>query len=232
MLIPPSVFNAVGCASKDAHRFQLTGVLLSREADGKPVAVATDGKTLVQASWTEDDAKCFPVYPSNPVDFEAVPGYTAIIPSASCKRLEKMSVSAGLNGSDQIENIALDEKASVESKQAQFSSTDLDTVQRLDVKPIDATYPDYKVVIDGIDKASPGNDRRIQTLDITPHILIQALQTMIKTSALPKKECRVTLNVICEVDKAGDSIPRPLSFTAKGDKVETKAFVMPMVRDK
>lgn len=231
MLIPPSVFNAVGCASKDANRFQLTGVLLSREADGKPVAVATDGKTLVQASWKEDHATEYPVYPSNPVGHDSVPGYAAIIPSASCKRLAKMAVNPQVRYPI-LDNIALDEQASVESKSAQFSSTDLDTVQRLDVKPIDATYPDYKVVIDGIENSSPDHVTRVQTLDINPHILIQALQTMIKTSALPKKECRVTLSVICEVNKAGESIPRPLSFTSKGDKVETKAFVMPMVRDK
>ena len=60
MLVPKHVFAVGKCAAKEQGRYAINGVLLKRDNEGKPHAVATDGKMLIAATWAEDKEDEFP----------------------------------------------------------------------------------------------------------------------------------------------------------------------------
>jgi DNA polymerase III sliding clamp (beta) subunit (PCNA family) len=74
MDVPLNILHTMGAASKDAARYQLTGVFFER--NGALSATATDGKQLTHVSWED---------PSG-----AVEGFASIIPNESIKRLLKV----------------------------------------------------------------------------------------------------------------------------------------------
>ena len=59
MLIPKNVFPLSVVCDTTANRYALGSVSLERR-DGKPTAIATDGKMLVATTWSEDDSDNYP----------------------------------------------------------------------------------------------------------------------------------------------------------------------------
>lgn len=53
MLVPRSIHALSVATDADSGRYALGGILLERDADGKPHAVASDGRQLVAVSWDE-----------------------------------------------------------------------------------------------------------------------------------------------------------------------------------
>ena len=64
MLVPRTMFNLHEVCDPDASRYALGGVYFERAEDGSPVAVATDGRRMVAATWGEDPAEQYPPRPA------------------------------------------------------------------------------------------------------------------------------------------------------------------------
>lgn len=54
MLVPKQVFAVGKVAATEQGRYAINGVQLERTPDGRPLAVATDGKRMIAAVWHED----------------------------------------------------------------------------------------------------------------------------------------------------------------------------------
>lgn len=141
MLIPRRIFAMRQLASQDTARFQLNGVHFTRE-DGKPVAVATDGKVLGHVSWSEDNWEEMPeigtVKPAAPVD-----STRTTLRSDDCERAEKIVPKK--HGKPILGNCYLDEPSL--NGTATLTATDLDRSDTVTAEPIDGTFPDYTVAL-------------------------------------------------------------------------------------
>lgn len=73
MLIPSTILeNVAKFASTDETRYVLNGVLVERDADGKPRAVATDGHRLMSVTWNEKSVDVDAVVPAEAQSFGVI----------------------------------------------------------------------------------------------------------------------------------------------------------------
>ena len=94
MLIPRNVLSALTVAcDAGSCRYTMGGIRLERGADGRAVAVATDGRRLITAEW--DDAKLAADNPTvgdvstGPAPESEFAAAGAVIPMADCKSIAK-----------------------------------------------------------------------------------------------------------------------------------------------
>jgi len=137
MLIPNLVARSGLTALCDltAMRFALNGVELRRDADGHPRATVTDGRRLLTVEWTE------PAPADYPPCINATPqeGFCVLIDrrdwGAAAKMPPRKSPKAILL------NVAVDE--SMANGELTMGATDLATVQKIAVKPIEGRFPKW-----------------------------------------------------------------------------------------
>lgn len=90
MQVPKSVFHLRKIGDPES-RYPLDGVHFERDADGLPYAVASDGRSLIVATWTEDSHPDDFVFslPDDFVDGEDWPnaGVNTVVPSEVCSEL-------------------------------------------------------------------------------------------------------------------------------------------------
>lgn len=60
MMIPREIFSIVDCASDNNGRYAIAGVMVNNTPDG-PLAVATNGCSLIVAGWNDKDNKDKPI---------------------------------------------------------------------------------------------------------------------------------------------------------------------------
>ena len=56
MRVPVQMLAVARCAAKEEVRYAIDGVAIQRDDDGTSHAVATDGRALIAATWTDKDA--------------------------------------------------------------------------------------------------------------------------------------------------------------------------------
>lgn len=145
MLLPTSIASHItSFASRDSTRYQLTGAFLERTKEGKAFACATDGKVLCQVTWKDEDPGYYPEVPGFSLDHK--PGFKAIIATADLLKMAKSAPRATCKMAKAkpiLAKIAIDEIAS--NGRVPTVTTDLETTSRIDVQPIEGTFPDYTV---------------------------------------------------------------------------------------
>ncbi|KKM63581.1 hypothetical protein LCGC14_1510000 [marine sediment metagenome] len=87
MLVPRSVFQLHKMTCPDHRRYALGGIRFERSDDGQPIAVATDGRRLMAATWREDGLESYPEVLGNPF-VEVGP---IIVPASICKQVIEVS---------------------------------------------------------------------------------------------------------------------------------------------
>lgn len=143
MLIPKNVAKSmVSFASSDASRYTLVGVSVKRTGcpDASCEAVASDGKVLARARWTDNPQE----YPSIPgmADIQAVDGFTTIIPADALADMAKSAPKPRKNGMlPVLQNVAIQEAGS--NGRIQMATTDLESPSLRTVATVEGTYPKY-----------------------------------------------------------------------------------------
>ena len=145
MLIP----KRIACLSKlcrnDEGRYALMGVQLSRGEDGVPRAVVTDGGCLLETHWDEPDHR---EYPGGELNLEPKLGFEAIIPKAQLVAASKLAPNR--TPKPILRWIALDEQNANGTVPA--AGTDMETTQRLDIRPLDGRFPRWQDVMPSYDQ--------------------------------------------------------------------------------
>ena len=198
MLIPRSVLSkaAVFCDT-ESTRYALGGVLFTYE-DGKPVAVATDGRRLTVFRWEDIES---PLADHEHHDFTQV-----IVIAEDCKRMAKLGgYKPTVMKSPQANYVALMEDP--ESKNVLFKATDLQDVSEASCVPYDGRFPQWKQVLPSTNEYN--------TISVDRKYLIEALQAIDEA----------TVNI--HVDVRGSEHPMIIT-THCGVSTMVHALMMPM----
>lgn len=141
MLIPKQVFEVARVAAPRGNweKPELACVNFERDGEGKPLAVAVDGKQLLLVKWEEMPAED---YPGDVGKTEHVPGFSVMIHRDSCKEAAKLAPGKSALAATQV--ILLEEDKPAEGKRTRLAGTDLETVRRLECRLPDASFPDWR----------------------------------------------------------------------------------------
>lgn len=92
MLIPRSIVRLASICDRDSTRYALGGVLLTRQPDGQPLALACDGRRLVVESWAEPKPADYRKLATTvePVALEHVAGYQTIVRAKDLESANKL----------------------------------------------------------------------------------------------------------------------------------------------
>lgn len=158
-------------------RAVLKGALIGRTKSGEPYAIATDGRIGVKLQWEEK----FPVedFPESLCEVEVTrrPG-NRIVNTEDLNRIEKMIPRVKhtpiLNGAVLGEEVRKDHAVPV-------VATDLSTISKSDITPVEGTYPDFDRVIPKpvLDEDNP----TYTAVGISVENMIRALQGLMAAGA-------------------------------------------------
>ena len=212
MLIPKDICNVAKVAAKDETRYAIHGVNLERDADGKPWAVATDGKQLIAATWSEDPGEDFP---GNLGDPSHVEGFKTLVPAKDFRDAAKLAAKGRLLRARPIlGNVLLDERATGADGTAPMAGTDLESVRTAAPAKVDGTFPDWQAVIPEYDAGES------VSVVINPTLLAGLLDVLAKVD--PGREPAVRLTI---PNESG----RPIRLDTVGTgTVDAKAVLMPI----
>jgi hypothetical protein len=154
MLIPRNVLSALTVAcNTDNTRYAMGGIRLERGADGRAVAVATDGRRLIAAEW--DDAKLAADVPTvgtvatGPAPDSEFAADGAIIPVADCKAISRASKpTKRMSGTKPATNyVAMSEPDC--NGTARMAATDGAAVSAVEVQTIEGRFPRWREAVPG-----------------------------------------------------------------------------------
>jgi len=190
MLIPNSIFQIARVASTDATREALTKVRLYRGGDGKPQAVATNGKSLVHVVWEEPDLSQVADFK---VDVKPQPGFEVLVEAEDCGRVTKMLPKARKDSPVEFRTVALDEPEAVKNGIVPFASVDFSGASRIELKKAGdgVRYPDTTQLLKGYQYAEDESVR----VHLSAMRLIELLATLIKIGTADDRNSTVTLVV-------------------------------------
>jgi len=185
MFIRPELFNMTKICDTESSRYALGGVMLERDAAGKPHAITTDGRVLVHATWDEPDHN---EYPAGVVETtEPVPGFSAIMAKAHmdklCKEVPKKSpkpiICHGVVNETPLANGMIE-----------MGATDLDTSRTLKCRAVEGRFPRWQDVftkfrvINGQDVEANGLSDMAVRLRFDAFTLAELLEVVRKSAGL------------------------------------------------
>lgn len=219
MLIPPSVFQLIGAATKDPGRGCLQGLRLERTADG-PRAIAIEGCYLAIARWDEDPAEDFP---DRGLDTRPAGLFGATIPPDACKRAAKLAPSRPYR--QILRNVALGEQNV--NGTVTLLGTNIDTDARLETKTLEGDYPtpcDHKATAGILD----GTRSAVASVTIELGCLATLVNTL--AAAAPAANKDVDRPVTLSIYDPGD----PIKIETHGPRAEVRVtgLLMPMMLSK
>jgi hypothetical protein len=143
MLIPPRIACLSKLCDTEATRYALFGVQFSRDENSVPRAVVTNGRVLVETTWTEDGLCDYP--PAAGINVEPKPGFETIIPKDQLNAAAKLPPKRMPSNKAVLLNIALDEQNA--NGTIPVAGYDLENVKRMDIKPAEGRFPKWQDVM-------------------------------------------------------------------------------------
>ena len=140
MLIPYQALNVARFASDDPSRYQLVGVHVQRDANGKPSLEATDGRVLCRTTWAEDPHEEMPEVSGTRAP-APIPGFSTLIPASAFSGAAKNPMFKR-PWRPILRNLVLDESAA--NGTVPLWSTNLEAVSRSDVRSMEGQYPNLE----------------------------------------------------------------------------------------
>lgn len=105
MLVPKSVISELlKITYRDSSRYALDSILLERQADGSPVAVASDGQRLVAYTWQEPES-----HPFKPSDAAPREGFSVLLSAAACKQIKSWKLTTKGPRAEELNCVYVDE---------------------------------------------------------------------------------------------------------------------------
>lgn len=223
MLLPKNVIQAhLKTVATEPARHQLNGVHFSRPSSNGTIgaiqAQSTDGKVLQRTTWTEQDWKEFPT-PEDSTKIEPSAELDAIVPTDSLKSIVKSCKPSPKPILDNIAAVTEDKRT---TGTIEAIATDLNSVQRHTIHPIDATYPNVDSVLESLGDVT-------STLKINPAHMIRCLEAIVAASGFTKAQwLSGKAKQAVTVTIHGEGKPVQMHHEARGMKTDT--FCMPLVK--
>jgi len=181
--------------------------------------VATDGRLLIMAESKEDPTVD---YPCVDLGFPVGAGsesFSAILSLDAAKEISKWK---GHKYKPILQNIVIDEHSSKGS--VQVSMTDGTSTTGGSYPRVEGTFPDYREVL-------PKFKDESVTITVNPKLLVQMLQTAIKTAGKsdnPSMDLTVGMKM---EDSKWISDMGPIQGKMTGDNIEVTSLIMPISKD-
>jgi hypothetical protein len=202
MLIPKNAFPIDKVAAKEKTRYALSSVLVERK-NGKPRAVATDGRRYIVAEWEETDPEGYPEIPG--ADLGKKDDSSTMFPlgtwAKAKKAIPKSPSRPVLRHAFMVEG----------AERPVIGSTDLETVDRFECRPIEGHYPN-------IDDVRPKDLGEYRKIHFDPTLMAETLKVV---TEMVGKGQTVTLYVPEDGKKCA-------MIQASGDDLTVEAGIMPV----
>jgi hypothetical protein len=211
MLIHKNIFAVAKICDRTSSRYALGAVEFSREKDGSPLAVATDGRRLVAVTWPEADGAKYPA--PEGFDLAHKPEFSTLIPAADCDKLARVKLAKITTVKPILANIAMAEPSA--NGVVPMMVNDLETVQRFDVKSMEGKFPRWRDCV-------PRYDRPI-SICVDGKFLADILEVALKVAG-DSDNRRVTLTL----DADNKAHERPLIVSAANCNGRTFGLLMPV----
>lgn len=216
MLVPKSVFSLSGCTDPSASRYALGAVQFSRNDEGQPRAVATDGRKLVVLGWQEPMPSDYPALPG--VDAKArLAGHDAyLIQGKDCKEAGRCKL--GLRSPKPILAYTVIDESATAGQLVTIAATDLSQQAVSHVPQIEGRFPHWE------DCCPPHTGKSTHSVTVNADHLIAVLQTIAKHV----QDHAGNTDVVLSLDARNPSVSG-IVLTAKSDAGNTAyGVIMPM----
>ncbi len=220
MLIPRNVLSALPvCTDPESMRYALGGIKLERNGGDEVNAIATDGRRLLVARWSDAEMRA-----DSPADIAGVdarpmlrPGsaFDAILPAKECQRLAK-AVKPGkriANDHRVATVVAIEETPEGREARAAVTNTRDSAVQT--ITAIEGVFPRWKDMLDFYREPDEGS----RTVKVNAKMLGEL------ASALAQLTTDVE-NYEVELTVGGKD--RPVALKLTGGEVEATGLLMPL----
>lgn len=203
MLIPKRVFKISALAARDTSRHPINGVFVAREAGGKCLAVATDGRRLIRVRWNDKHLR--PKFPAVGLgSVESVKDFSAIV---ATKQWDDAGKAIPKRANKPILEHCLLDETGINGK-VTMGSLNGDTVE--------GKFPGYKNVIPNY---TIGKDA--VEIDVNPKLMAEILK-VVETVATDDKSRSIRLVVPTDPS-------RPIVIKGHtADGIEATAILMPI----
>ncbi len=142
MLVPSQIFPISKVCDTETTRYALGGVRLERDAEG-PVAIATDGRRLIFARWTEAAGE---EYPAGIGDTAHVENFGTLIPAKQWDEAGKMLPKSRITSVKPILGNVLVEEPSANGT-VRMAATDLETTKQVTPRSLEGHFPRWREVL-------------------------------------------------------------------------------------
>lgn len=211
MLIPKRIFAISKVAAKEQGRYATNGVCLQRTPDGRPLAIATDGRRLVAATWPEGKPDELPEGVLQGQDTFGMD--EAIIPTRpwdeAGKAIPKYTVRPGLD----VAAVGID------GRTARIGSTDLEVTKRNDTLLTEGKFPTWRKIVpndlDGM-RCIAFNPQYLAECAQVLQAMVGSLETPLVTLAIPK-DPRKPAVLVAESPEGGTAMAVLMPINEKYD---------------
>lgn len=204
MLVPKNVFAVGKVAAKEQGRYAINGVCLGRTPDGRPLAVATDGKRLVAATWAEGKAEELPADLTAGQDIKAETIVGLETWNEIGKNVPKKAPRPNLKQA----------VVGIEGRQVQAVSTDMTNTRRSAGLVVEGAFPKWRQVVPRQDKP--------MCISFNPKYLAEVAEVVAEAAGVNEDNPVVTLAI--------EDFSRPALLVAKGPNGTAVGVLMPVAK--
>lgn len=205
MLVPKNIFAVGKVAAKEQERYAINGVCLDRTPDGRPLAIATDGRRLIAATWAEGKPEDLPEGLTLKDD---VKGET-IVPLDAWKEIEKNVPKRAPRPSLKVAAVGLN------GNSIEAVSTDMASVKRSSAKVAAGIFPKWKQVLPRYDNPT--------CISFNPKYLAEVAEAVAEAAGVAEDCPTVTLAI--------QEYNRPGLIVAHGPNGTAVGVLMPVAAD-
>lgn len=214
MLVPRSITAIAVVTDPGSSRYALGGILLERDAEGKPHAVASDGRQLIEVTWNEPKDDRVPVNPKE--------GFTTILePSAlvAADRASKLSPAAAkMEKWRHLRYLNLDEHSA--NGLVTISTFNTETSATQQVRSVDGRFPKWR------DCFPRREENKVCKIRLDAKLLAGICETYVK---LCRTDANKGIDLVIPLDGEG-----AVTFSATNNEagITVNAVLMPLARDR
>jgi hypothetical protein len=220
MLIHLETLKALAvCADRESTRYALGGIKLERQADGAPIAIATDGRKMLAYTWVEPAE-----HPLKPADERVNPEFSALISAEALQQVIKWKLDrVALKRKPDLAYVYIPENASEEG--FPISAVDFQATFRIENGAACGRFPRWRDVY-GMEYANPDlADRASVAITLDPYYVAQLCAALAKLATSDDSR-GVTLTIPRDPNRAA------LIRAHQADGRKAAAVIMPLAADR
>jgi DNA polymerase-3 subunit beta len=217
MLLPRNLSVIESHADADSSRYALGGIRLERDAQGKPHAIATDGRRLIHVTWDETPDELVAIG-----DLRHVPGFETILPLGAISAADKAAkLKAAVSSRFPVLNQVLLEEPSANGT-VRIASTNMESTSTAELASVEGRFPKWRDVFPMAKTCEQ------MTISLDPRYLAEMCKAV---GALGTHDAKPGINITINTGTGGHKKPILVSAVNHETGIAVEAILMPLYRD-